>query len=246
MAKTPQELEAAMLALLVLLAACASDPDAVPPPDGWSLVYAQDFERPDAAEDLVASDADAWRVTRADKNGYLELFAQSDYQPAHRSPLAVALLVGPVVGDFVLEADLLQTGRDYDHRDLCVFFGVRDPEHYNYVHLATMADDSAHQVHLVDGADRRAVTTARTFGVEWGRDRWHHVRVERDLSRERLRVFFDRSEHPVLEARDVTLGEGWIGLGSFDDVGCFDNVRLWAPRFRVESPGFFEELQVDG
>ena len=29
--------------------------------------------------------------------------------------------------DFVLEADLLQTGRQYGHRDLCLFFGFVSP-----------------------------------------------------------------------------------------------------------------------
>jgi len=32
---------------------------------------------------------------------------------------------------------------------------------------------------------------------------------------------------PVLIATDKTLGHGYVGLGSFDDTGSFDNISLW-------------------
>ncbi len=210
------------------------------PPD-WQLVYSQVFDRPRAEEDFVTTDPGAWRVVRGD-DGYLELRAQSDYAPRHRSPESIALLVGPRVGEFILEAELMQTGREYGHRDLCLFFGVQDPDHFYYAHLASQADDAAHQVFLVDGADRRPVTSARSFGVDWGRDAWHHVRVERDLEGRRVRVFFDRGPDPVLESRDGRLGAGWIGLGSFDDTGRFARLRLYAPSYELRSPGFFAPL----
>ncbi len=175
--------------LTLLAAACASGRNGEPEaPPGFELVYAQDFEDPRAAQDFVASDPRAWRVAREGGNGFLELFAASRYQPPHRSPLAIAVLVGPVVGDFVLELDVQQTGREYDHRDLCFFFGVRDPAHYGYAHLATRADDTAHHVHLVEAADRRPVTSARTFGVDWGSARWRHVRLVREARSGRVRL----------------------------------------------------------
>jgi hypothetical protein len=31
---------------------------------------------------------------------------------------------------------------------------------------------------------------------------------------------------PVLTARDRTLGRGLVGVGSFDDTGAFDDLRL--------------------
>lgn len=218
-------------------ACAATEPSPAPP--GFELLSALDFEQDGDGGEFLVSDPNAWRVDREGRNGFLELFSQSAYLPQHRSPLGVALLAGPVVGDFVLEVDVQQTGRDYDHRDLCVFFGVQDPDHYYYAHLATRADDSAHHIQIVDGADRRPVTTSRTFGVDWGRGEWRHLRVVRELRNGRVRVWFGDGPEPVLEARDVTFGPGWVGLGSFDDTGRFDNLRLWAPTFEVRSPGFF-------
>jgi hypothetical protein len=233
-------LSAACAALAALSACASSDEDPVAP-EGWVEVYSQDFEGDRFGLDFVLSDADAWRVGEEDGNRFLEQHAQSAYSPPHRSPLNVAVLAGPYLEDFVLEVDVMQTGREYDHRDACVFFAVQDPAHMAYAHMATAADDNAHHVQLVAGGDRAPVTRHRSFGVDWGRDIWHHVRVEYSSTFDRLRVFFDGSPDPVLEAR-VALSEGWVGLGTFDDSARFDNLAVYAPDYEIRSPGFFQPL----
>ena len=230
---------------LALLGACSTPgADDEVMPEGWSLVYRQDFER-DPGLDFVVSDARAWRVGEEDGNRFLEQFAQSSYAPPHRSPLNVAVLAGPCVGDFVLDVDVQQTGSELPHRDACVLFGVRDPAHYLYAHLASRADDDAHHVQIVDGHDRIPVTLHRSFGVDWNSAAWHRVRIERSLTWERVRVWVDGHPSPVLEARIGALEEGWIGIGTFDDSARFDNLRLWAPGYTMQSPEFFEPLESE-
>jgi hypothetical protein len=202
--------------------------------EGWldrsAPIYEQTFAGSAGLDDYVFSDRNAWRVGAMAGNACLELATASGYEPPHRSPKGMAVLATPAVGSFVLEADLMQTGREYSHRDMCVFFGVRDAAHYYYAHIASQADDVSHQIHIVDGADRRPIATSRSAGVEWGQQRWHRVRVERDLGSGVVQVYFDDMENPVLTARDVTLTSGYVGFGSFDDVGRIDNVRLWADK----------------
>jgi hypothetical protein len=227
---------------LALPGACTSSGAAPSAPQGWELVYRQDFER-DPGLDFVVSDAAAWRVAEEDGNRFLEQFAASDYAPPHRSPLNLAVLAGPYVGDFVLEVDVQQTGREYAHRDACVLFGFQDPAHFAYAHLASQADEDAHHVQVVAASDRAPVTQHRSFGVTWGDGAWHRVRIERSLALERVRVWFDDRLSPVLEARAGALQPGWIGLGTFDDSARFDNLRLWAPDYSMPSPKFFEALE---
>ena len=212
------------------------------------LIYTQDFENENANADIDAnlaafafSDPTAWRITKTDgaNSHSLELHTASQYKPPFRSPLGIAILKQPAVGSFALEADLMQTGHDYGHRDMCLLFGVRDASHYYYAHLATTADDTAHQIHTVDGADRRPITTSRSEGIDWSRDQWHHVRLECDIEAGNLRVFFDDMKTPVLAAANVHLTPGWIGFGSFDDTGRIDNIRLSGDRSKpVTFPGF--------
>jgi hypothetical protein len=188
-----------------------------------------DLEDPRAIDAFAFSDAAAWRVSADGRGRSLELHGASRYQPPHRSPLNIALLTDLAVGDFVLEADLKQTGRDYGHRDMCVFFGFQDPAHFYYAHIATKTDDHAHNVFIVDGAARRKISTFTTDGVDWGRDAWHRVRVERSLETGVIRVFFDRMDEPIMEAQDRTFGFGHVGFGSFDDTGRIDDIRLVGP-----------------
>ena len=229
-AHPPSRRRAALALAALALVACASSEEGPPVPDGWVEVYDQDFEQGSIGLDFVFSDPSAWRVVEEDGNRFLEQHAQSDYAPPHRSPLNVAVLAGPYLGDFVLEVDVMQTGREYPHRDACVFFGVQDPAHVAYAHLASQGDDSA------------PVTRHRSFGVDWGQGVWHRVRIERSTVLEHVRVWFDDRADPVLQAR-VAMQEGWIGLGSFDDSARFDNLRVWAPDTVIRSPRFFQPLE---
>ncbi len=209
-------------------------------PANFQLLIDEDFEGDFVIEEaLDTTDDDAWRIFASAGGNVLELRRRSDYKPPVTSPLSIALFRDVQVGSFVLEADLKQTGAEYGHRDMCIFFGAEDRTRFYYVHLASRADDSAHNVLLVDDAPRTAITTARTGGVSWGEE-WHRVRVSRDVESGLIRVFFDDMEVPVMEAVDTRFAQGYVGFGSFDDTGMIDNVKLWGvaepPRAASSSP----------
>lgn len=216
-----------------------SVPPAAPVPAGWKLVLEEHFDTAEALRRFVFTDPGAWKFSADGQTHALELVRQSKYEPPVRSPLNIALLAESVVGDFLLEADLVQTGREYGHRDMCLFFGVQDPAHFYYVHLATQADDHAHNVFLVNGVPRVKITQPATPGVHWGLGLWHKIRLERRLAEGTIKVFFDDLTKPVMIATDKTFGPGWIGFGSFDDTGKLDNVRLWAPTPATARPATF-------
>jgi len=227
----------AALLLAALSAACATPPPPGPDvPPGFVLQYRQDFREEEALNDFQMSDPLAWTWNPA---GSLDLIAPSNYAPPFRSPLSIAILRTLRFGDFVLEAELLQTGREYGHRDLCLFLGFTDPTHYSYVHLATTPDPNAHNVFLVDLAPRRSLGAIGETGVDWGTDVWHRVRVERLGGR--IRVFFDDFETPVFDVLDRTRGKGYVGFGSFDDTGRFRAVRIWASTASAKSGWPFGE-----
>ncbi len=219
----------------LLVSACSTAGSGFDVPPDHRLVCTEDFAFKGSIGHFHFSDDNAWKwgMTRGIPGeplvSYLELEGGADYSPPHRSPLGIALLREQEVGSFVLEAKLLQTGRQYGHRDLCIFFGYQDPAHFYYVHLATTPDSHACNIFLVDGADRRAIAPIPDAGVDWGEDVWHRVRVERSLAGGEIRVYFDDMTTPVLEAVDKTLERGRIGFGSFDDSGRFTDVLLWSP-----------------
>ena len=212
----------------------AADP--APDPERYGIVHAAAAGASDPAElraRFVCSDPDAFVAAASPGGPVLELRGKADYVPPVRSPRAVALWRGHAFGDFVLEAELMQTGREYGHRDLCLFFGFEDPESYRYVHLASKADAHAHNVFVVDGDPRRAIATHATGGVDWGDGVWHRVRVERRMHDGRVRVFFDDFDEPVLEATDPDPTVGLVGFGSFDDVGKLRGLEVRATGYEV-------------
>jgi hypothetical protein len=209
-------------------------------PAGYKLVYEQRFVTPDSLADFRFTDPAAWRFAKTNDIAALELVKQSQYKPVVRSPVNIALIADKVFGDFVLEVDLIQTGKEYGHRDMCLFFGFQSPTNFYYTHIATAADPNAHNVFIVNNAPRKNFAKETTKGVNWGLGVWHKVRLERNVAAGSIKVYFDDLTKPIMLAEDKTFGTGQIGFGSFDDTGMVDNIRIWAPGVETKQTGFFK------
>ncbi len=189
-------------------------------------VFFEDFENGITRWEMT--DAKAWQVAEDPAgNKVLALTGSSEYAPPHRSPLNIALTKGFEFGSFEMTVRLKQTGREYGHRDLCLFFNYQDPAHFYYLHLATKADDHANSIFIVNDAPRLSIAETRTNGTAWD-DKFHTVKIRRDIDSGKIEVFFDDMEKPVMTATDKNFTKGRIGVGSFDDVGEFDDIRVTA------------------
>ncbi len=216
-----------------------------PAPEGYKLVYDQPFEADGVLRHFVFSDPAAWKLEQAGDRWTLAHFQQSKYSPKHRSPLNIALLNGPHVGDFVLEVQMQQTGKEYGHRDMCLFFGFQDPEHFYYVHIATKTDAHAHNIFIVNDAPRLKISDQTTAGFDWGKPgAWHTVRLVREASSGKIEVYVDDNAEPIMTATDKTFGAGWLGFGSFDDTGLVDDIRLWTLDGKEKAVPFFKPAVV--
>ncbi len=235
---------AVAVASLPAVTLAAGPAPSAPLPAGYRLVYEQHFDSPETLRQFVFTDAKAWQWSADGESQALELVRQSRYEPKVRSPFNIALISDRVFSDFVLEVDLVQTGKEYGHRDMCLFYGVLDPTHFYYTHLATKADPNAHNTFIVNDAPRKNFARETTSGVNWGLGVWHRVRLERRIAEGTIRVFFDDMAKPVMVAEDRTFGAGWIGFGSFDDTGKVDRVRIWSPTKPEERiASFFSRLE---
>jgi hypothetical protein len=209
--------------------------------DKYKLVYEQDFEDPGALDDFEMSDSEAWKIVKTDDSQALELFGASKYEARVRSPFNIAMVKDLMLGDFVMEVDLAQTGREYGHRDLCLFFAMKDPTNFYYVHMASVADDHANNIFLVNDEPRIKIASKTSTGTDWGETgSWHRVRLERMMSDGLILVYFDDMENPIMEANDTHFDFGHVGFGSFDDTGMFDNIKIWAPVTHTPRKGFFK------
>ena len=229
----------------VMLAAAAAEqaepdkPAGAAVPAGYKLLYSQNFDKPAAIGDFEFTDAKQWKLVATDKGSSLDFSGRSKYRPKVRSPLIIGLISDRVFEDFILEADLLQTGKEYGHRDMCLFFGFTDKSKFYYCHIATKADAHAHNIFIVNDKPRTAIATKTTKGINWGKDKWHKVRLERKASDGTIKVFYDDMTQPIMEAKNDTFKSGYVGFGTFDDSGRVDNVRIYAPKMEKKKSGFF-------
>lgn len=222
-----------MKILLALLAACpalaADDAPAVAVPP----CCAANSRAAAIPTDLLAdparwrfADPASWKWNGEGGERVLQLAAPGASRPKFRSPFHLAWLDGREWKDFTLTAELRLTSFNAGNNDLCIAFGRAAESRFYYAHLGEKADEAHHQIHLVDDADRRPITTFRSAGTPWKQGVWHRVKVVRNTATGDIGVWFDDMEKPVLTAKDRTFEWGSIGLGSFDDLGEFRHVSI--------------------
>jgi hypothetical protein len=187
------------------------------------LLVSEDFEK--GADRWEFSDPKAWKVVETPKGRVLSLFEKTSPETPHRSPSALALLKDLTVGDFILEADLQSSVKDHPRRELCLIFGYQDDGHFYYSHLGKTTDKKTNQLFIVNGANPSMISTRTTPGTDWDED-WHHVKVVRKVTDGSIEIYFDDLKTPAQTATSKTFVWGRVGLGSFNNLGNFDNVVL--------------------
>lgn len=197
----------------------------------WPLVFQDDFS--EGAGRWEPTDLAAWTLGRDGERAVWGLNRGiSDYKPKVRSPHNVALVKHVELSDTVVTFQVKSTRDTGNHRDCCVFFNWRDPEHFYYVHLGAKPDPASGQIMIVDNAPRRPLTQ-NTRAVPWD-DKWHTVKLVRDVATGSIEVYFDDLSTPFMKAVDTTFTSGRIGIGSFDDMNDFTDVKVYG--HRVGSP----------
>jgi quinoprotein glucose dehydrogenase len=208
--------------LLVLPLPLASP--TLPAAEELPLVFRDDFS--EGAGGWEPTDPKAWKITEVDGDPAYEILGGSDYQPPHRSPFNIALRKDGIVGDFVLTARVQTKQTSRGHRDMCLVFGYQDPANFYYVHLGEKTDPHSNQIFLVNEAPRVAISEKASDGTPWESGRWHQVKIVRSVATGLIEVFFDDMETPSHVARDKTFAWGRVGIGTFDDMGLWDDVEL--------------------
>jgi len=210
---------------LLIIATCrnAARAEAAPLAE-LPVVFTADFET-GGLEAWSPTDARAWAIVEAEGNHFLALQKQSKYKPEVRSPVNLSLINDVCVGSFVLELKMHSTTKDYGHRDLCLFFGHQDATHFYYVHIANRSDPHANSIFIVDGEPRVSIAEKRTAGTKWD-EKWHTVRLVRDVEAGTIQVYFDDMEKPIMSAKNDKFKWGQVGVGSFDDTGEYDDLVL--------------------
>lgn len=191
------------------------------------LLFEDDFENGLDKWEIV--DNKSWALQEHGKGKSLSITRRdSEYKPKVRSPRHIALMKNIEAASFELTFKVRSTKDTGNHRDCCVFFGYENSSRFYYVHLGAKPDPHSGQIMIVKDAPRLALTDNKKR-TPWT-DAWHDVKLVRDSQQGTIEIYFDDMTKPHMTVRDKTFGNGRIGIGSFDDMDAFDEVKLRGQR----------------
>ena len=195
--------------------------------DELPLLANYDFED-GLAEGWQANIPEHWQVVEEDGSMVYQLLEPGEFGEI-RAPTAWSLLADYIVGSFEFSGRLkCHTDPETLARDMLVLFHYQDPTHFYYVHFSASSDGLHNIIALVNGADRAKINSEPP-GESVFRlidNDWHSFKVSYDSETGDIRAFLADMDTPILTASEKTLTHGFIGIGSFDDTGYFDDIIL--------------------
>lgn len=191
---------------------------------GPKVLFSEDFEN--GIQRWKVIDPKSWKLQEHGKGKSFAITQRkSAYKPKVRSPLHIALVKDLSVESFEMTFNVKSTKDTGNHRDCCIFFNYQNPTHFYYIHLGAKPDPHSGQIMIVNGKPRAALTKNKNL-TPWKKDTWHQVKVVRNKAKGTIQVYFDNMNKPHMEVIDKTFGKGKIGIGSFDDMNAFDEIKI--------------------
>lgn len=194
---------------------------------GLPLLASDGFED-GRAEGWQPNIPENWQIVEKDGSMVYELVSPGKFGEI-RGPTSWSILSEHDVTSFVITGRLkCKAEASNPHRDMCVIFHFQDPMHFYYVHFSASSDGLHNIIGLVNGAGRVKVNSEPP-GESVFRltdNEWHEFKVAYDAETGEMKAFLDDMDTPILSASDKTLTHGFVGIGSFDDTGYFDDIVL--------------------
>ena len=122
-----------------------------------------------------------------------------------------------------VEAEIKRNGKS-----LIIVYAWQDTNHYNYAHISS---DTALQSNMhngmfhIFGGERVRISSVDGPGSLPTQD-WTPVKLVFDGHTGLCYVEVNGRRNPSLDAVDLSLRWGRVGLGSFDEIGDFRNVKV--------------------
>lgn len=196
-----------LIAVLAILAGSLSAADTL-------RVFGREWQVPAAAD---------WKVDHESGTEVLRLVAARGPLPGPRRPIQFAL-ADTDYARVSVEADVKPLARS-----LLIVFAYRDPAHFDYAHLSidTGTKQPVHNgIFHVYGGERVRISNERGPAAFAATGRWYHVKLTHDAQAGTVSVTVDGRAVPALNAVDLSLGGGRVGIGSFDETAEFKNVKI--------------------
>ena len=188
------------------------------PVDPKDLVVSEDFE------DNVANDWDPGKGSRWDivwNEGSRRYFLNTtEFLEDNGAMGEMSIYRKKEFADFTFECDLKSADAAVGNSfpDLDIVYGYQDSRNYYYVMFNGEPNETA--IYQLENGIRTRLDGYSGRTLEDGR--YHHIKIMRKGTR--VTVYYDSKK--ILDDSDGTFGVGEIAVGSFNDSGYFDNIKI--------------------
>jgi hexosaminidase len=152
-----------------------------------------------------------------------------------RAPTSWSVLSDFDVSSFVFTGRLKCRADTYNkYRSVVIVFHYQNPTHFCYAHFGAISNEVHNIIGLVDGRDRVKINQ-EPAGESIPRLKdmnFHNFMVSYDAETGEIKAYLDDMKVPILTASDKTLNHGLVGVGSFDDTGSYDDIKLWGKLYK--------------
>jgi hypothetical protein len=167
--------------------------------------------------------AEDWAVERDGSSEVLHLKVPRD-QKVPRRPKQFAVAETPNWQNVTVSFEVKALGGH-----VIAVFAYRDDAHFNYAHLSI--DEATKQpvhngIFHVYGGDRVRISSEKGPAAIPSKDEWVKVELSHDAAAGIVGVTVNGKAWRALEAVDLSLGPGRVGLGSFTNTAMFRNVTI--------------------
>ena len=165
-----------------------------------------------------------WKIVQQDGAQILRLETPRGPLPGPRRPMQFAIAQTPAFKHVTVEADVRPR-----RKSLIIVFAYRDAAHFDYAHLSvdTGVKQPVHNgIFHVFGGERVRISSQAGPAAFSQTGHWYHVLLTYDGESGAVHVDVDGRPVPALHAVDLSLDSGKVGLGSFDEVGDFKQVKI--------------------
>ncbi len=184
-----------------------------------------------AGEQITVFDRQ-WTVQSAQdwvvENGMLRLRVSAEPPAGQpRRPTKFALLESKPFNKVTVEGEIRRNGRS-----LIIVYAWQDDAHYNYAHIssdAAMKENVHNGMFHIFGGERVRMSLLdgpASLAAQVASQDWAPVKLVFDGDSGRCYVEVNGKRNPSLDAVDLSLRWGRVGLGSFDETGDFRNIRV--------------------
>jgi len=163
-----------------------------------------------------------WELARDGENSYYRLKEPGEQVVGVSRPSEYSLMGDYIYGDFTIKCKIrCDTPVEARYRDVVIIFGYQDDTHFYYVQFSNISDDLHNAIILVNGEYRMRLNKDIPEPTLKD-DAFHDIEVKRE--REKIRVYYDTKL--LMQAEDNTFPSGKLGIGSYDDIASFDDVKV--------------------